>query len=363
MVSSTRFRSYSPPKPESLFERRRRWCMLLQEKDYYPLISEVLALEIPKYPNSTVFLPSSRPTILRECFNILCSASSVLSAAITGTLSTQILHDPALQSEYKKLSDRACVQPSIYIHLLTSPTGTPPTPSQYLLIRSTIQNYISPSPSPNRPAWLVDTVSLPIATYLASADGFRKYLSPSGDVDDISPRRISTLSTLCTGISTLCTSLPASQPLPFAPAECGYARDAHARIAQHRARRSSNYIMNLMEDVCGYLFSKGMLEHKFEWRAWVVYLVFGAEQAGVAEMLVSGLMQVWVEGGGGVNGVPAGLSTASAGRVERGEWDGWKEWVRGNSGLVREMEGQRGKVKRYGLGKEEEVALREALRE
>jgi hypothetical protein len=60
----------------------------------------------------------------------------------------------------------------------------------------------------------------------------------------------------------------------------------------------------------------------------IIYLIFRPTQAAIAEIFCSGLLQVWVENGGGFNAYPAGRSVATARRVSEGEWKEHEGWVR-----------------------------------
>lgn len=120
--------------------------------------------------------------------------------------------------------------------------------------------------------------------------------------------------------------------------------------------------MNLVEDVCAYLYQSGKLSERFTMQPFIIYLIFRPEQAAIAEILCSGLLQVWIEGGG-LNAYPAGRSVASARRVEGGRWRDWEEWARENTGLVGGVRGLRWRVEEDVRDLEEEMGevWREAL--
>lgn len=98
--------------------------------------------------------------------------------------------------------------------------------------------------------------------------------------------------------------------------------------------------------------------------AFIVYLIFRPEQAAIAEIFCSGLLQVWIEGGG-LNAYPAGRSVASARKVGQTQWEAHERWVEENTGLVRNIGVQRERIERdveY-LDREMEEVWREALSE
>tara|TARA_R110002003_G_scaffold296_2_gene18615 strand:+ start:29212 stop:29550 length:339 start_codon:yes stop_codon:yes gene_type:complete len=63
----------------------------------------------------------------------------------------------------------------------------------------------------------------------------------------------------------------------------------------------------------------------------MIYLIFRPAQAAIAEIFCSGLLQVWVENGGGFNAYPAGRSVATARRVSLEKWSAHETWVRQQS--------------------------------
>ena len=307
------------PPPETLDERRRRWVHLLRTQHYEPVIIDLLSEELPKYVNSCVVDPADMVMHTRECALILASASRIFFAAVEGNLVSLMDQDTNLQAEYAFIQQRACHQPSIYIHVLTDDEGNAPTPNQYLIIRNTIQDYRSQEDSGL--AYNIDNITPPLVSLEASTQGYRKYLHTLRT--DRSPGRIAILQRLCTGITLRCSQIPSQSkntPLQHPPAEVGYALHAHQRLAQHRAHRSSNYVMNLVEDICTHLFRTDVLTQHFKMHQYVIYLIFRPSQAAIAEIFCSGLLQCWVDGGGGFNAYPAGRSIASSKRVSVDEW-------------------------------------------
>lgn len=69
----------------TLLDQRKKWANFLRRGHYQPVIAEVLTNELPKYANSNTVLPPKLSSIMRECTNILASASSVFHAAVDGT--------------------------------------------------------------------------------------------------------------------------------------------------------------------------------------------------------------------------------------------------------------------------------------
>jgi hypothetical protein len=316
---------------ETLMEKRLRWSALLQAHEYHTVITQVLAEEMPKYTHSSV-IPTSMTSILRECVLILASAPLIFTAAVDGLLASQFRTSEHLQREYNEIQDRANVQPSIYIHLLADSNGVAPSANQYMLIRDIVLRYISDQKPDPELAHLIDNISPPRVTISSTTQGYRKYLW----TQRLSPRRVATMFRFCAGVEARYAETPEQQrdtPFLHPPGECGYALNSHTRLRQHRHHQSSNYVMNIVEDICTHLHTSGILPTKFFMHQFIIYLIFKPEQVRIAEIFCSGLLQVWVENGGGFNQWPAGLSCASGDRVTRAEWREHERWIREWSGL------------------------------
>ncbi|KAF2789369.1 hypothetical protein K505DRAFT_188822, partial [Melanomma pulvis-pyrius CBS 109.77] len=327
---------------ETLAEKRARWSGLLHAHQYHTVITQVLAEELPKYTRSTV-IPTSLASIMRDCILILASAPLILTAAMDGVLAAQFRTSEVLQREYAEIQSRARIQPSIYVHLLADENGTAPSANQYLQIRDAALKYMGAADADADLAHAIDNVSPPATPLSAARDGYRKYLW----TQSYSPRRAETLRRFCAGICARwreTSPLERDVPLAHPPGECGYALDAPVRLRQHRRRQSSNYVMNLAEDICAYLHAARVFPALFRMHQFVVYLIFRPEQVRVAEIFCSGLLQVWVGNGGGFNHYPAGLSNASAGRVGAEEWAAHERYVRGRGLLGENVREQKERV-------------------
>jgi hypothetical protein len=331
---------------ESLGNRRRRWAQLLHSQHYQPLISEVLEEELPKYEQSTIIDATNRVSHIRDCALILASAPSILAAAVDGNLVSRMLSEPALQTEYATILERAHHQPSIYIHLLTDKYGTAPTPNQYLTIRDLVRDYLAEGKTSEH-AWQLDSITHPTIMKRVSALGHRKYLHTTSVR---SSKRVETLQRFCAGVHRRWLETPVSlrdTPFQYPPGECGYSKDSHIRLAQHRAHQSSNYVMNLVEDICTYLNRTGIFEQHFTMHQFIVYLIFRPGQAAIAEIFCSGLLQVWIENGGGFNAYPAGRSVGTAKRVSGDEWAAHERLVKEESPVVENMRVQQRRAEEW----------------
>jgi hypothetical protein len=311
------------------------------------VITEVLEQEMLKYSNSGFAVPTSLSSIMAECVLILASAPKIFTAAVDGSLLPQYLVDSNLQAEYTEVQERAHIQPSIYIHLLADASGNAPTPNQYMVIRDIVLQYIDPVNSDSELAYQIDCHSFPELTLRSSRQGFRKYLATPANPR--SPQREEAIQRFCDGILQRWQETPESErnlPLTFPPGECGYALNSHKRLGQHRNRQSSNYIMNLVEDVCTCLpkLSLPLVVQHFHLHQFIIYLIFRPSQAEIAEIFCSGLLQVWVDNGGGFNHYPAGRSNASARRVAGEKWRDFENHVRTSTKIIQNVSGQRERV-------------------
>jgi hypothetical protein len=330
---------------ETLTERRIRCANLLRRHHYQPVIDEVLDEELPKYGVSSIINTHDRISHTRECALILASAPLVFAAAVDGSLVRDLLHNTDLQKNYVTIQAQAHSQPSIYIHLLADEYGIAPTPNQYMSIRSMIQEYLAEGPACKH-AFEIDNITSPKVSLISSTQGHRKYLQTKTH----SSKRIETLHRFCAGIQNRYLETPPSlrdTPFQFPPGECGYSKDSHARLAQHRAHNSSNYVMNLVEDICTYLHRSKQFSQHFRMHQFIIYLIFRPSQAAIAEIFCSGLLQVWVENGGGFNAYPAGRSVATARRVSEGEWASHERWVRQMSPVDENMRVQRERAEEW----------------
>ncbi|KAH6867952.1 hypothetical protein BKA58DRAFT_440416 [Alternaria rosae] len=317
--------------------RRARWAHLLRTQDYKPIVSEVLEEELPKYARSTAINVNNRIAYIAECANILASASPVFASAVEGDLVRQMKTDASLQQEYDLIWEAARNQPSIYIHQLADCDGIPPTPNQYLAIRDYVADYIDDS-KVSEYAWQIDTITHPPVTKQKSASGRRKYLETSAC--ERWTKRVKNLKLFCQGVLKRWHETPASlrdTPFRYPPSECGYSARLHERIEEHRTRQSSNSVMNLVEDICTYLHNTGIFKQHFRMHPYVIYLIFRPEQAVIAEIFCSGLLQVWVKIGGGFNAYHAGRSVHSASTVSGEKWASYEQNARLNSPLIANM--------------------------
>lgn len=335
---------------ETLTERRSRWSALLRKGHFQAVIEEVLEQEKGKYPaNSKSINFQDRVALLQESALILASAPSVFTAAVDGDLLSRIKNpqEESLRGDYKMIQQQAERQPSIYIHLLADKNGVAPTANQYLHIGALISEYIAEG-TLSEHAYAVDNIATPHVLEQEWRSGCRKYLRTKKNTRW--QPRVENLKTFCEGIKQRWHDEPESlrdTALRFPPGECGYSEHSHKRLAEHSKRKSSNHIMNLVEDICTYLHKNNTFTQHFVMHQFIIYLIFRPNQAAIAETFCSGLLQVWVDNGGGFNAHPAGISVASAKKVSAEKWEEHERLVRETSPLDSKIEAQREKASQW----------------
>ena len=92
--------------------------------------------------------------------------------------------------------------------------------------------------------------------------------------------------------------------------------------------------MNLVEDVCTYLHRTAAFKQHFQMHQFIIYLTFRPSQAAIAEIFCSGLLQVWIENGGGFDAYPAGRSVVTARKVSTDEWHEHERWAKQTSLVI-----------------------------
>lgn len=94
------------------------------------------------------------------------------------------------------------------------------------------------------------------------------------------------------------------------------------RLACHRAHRSSNFIMNLFEAVCSYLYP-GQLRLQQH----TIFLIFQPIHNSLSEIVASRLSQGTIFNAGGFSFYPPGRSNATVDQYSLAAYQEWKEWA------------------------------------
>ncbi len=284
------------PKPLASYECRQRWSQLIQAKDYQPVIEEVMNQEWPKYVKNHALDAENRLSHISECILILASAPSIFAAAVQGDLVQRMKSDTTLKKEYENIGKRADKQPSISIQLLADENGIAPTPNQYNDIRGLVLEYCVKVS--HEDAWKIDNITGESVSKEESQNGHRKYYQPKKG----KTKENHALKHLFSGMTQRYRETPPElrdTPFKFPPGECCYSENSHLR-------QSSNSALNLVEDICTYLHNEGKLKQHFRMHPFTIYLILQPKEAAIAEIFCSGLLQLWIQNGGGFNYYPAG---------------------------------------------------------
>jgi hypothetical protein len=241
---------------------------------------------------------------------ILCSSSpSILYAALRGDLAKAYCTDRATREDLDKLLYQQGHQAGIYVQLFCDDHGNCPVEQEWELVFGDVGKYGEGSNWQLNLA--MDRIMFPHATNMQKAkNGFRKYAEGKNHHHVRNVIR-TFVKQARNNIRT--KSYPPIQGISFT--EVGYARNVPERLKQHRGHQSSNLLQNLCEAALRKNFGE-----KYKLRQFVVYQVWSAQQAVVAEILWSRLLQSYTYTGTGFNAYPAGRSNASATRVGKETW-------------------------------------------
>ncbi|KAF2187879.1 hypothetical protein K469DRAFT_685249 [Zopfia rhizophila CBS 207.26] len=172
-----------------------------------------------------------------------------------------------------------------------------------------------------RLAGLIDNVTDPKVTVEKTRTGYRKCTWRSKRQE--SSRRVQTLARFCDGIYKRWEKTPKPE------------RNRPLSYPLHRKHQPLNYIMSLVEDNCVVLFRDlKRLNQLFRMHQFVISLIYQQNQAEIAEIFCSGLLQVWIENGGGFKHYPAGLSNLLARNIIHEAWYDSEQYVLAHSPLA-----------------------------
>ncbi|ORY12138.1 hypothetical protein BCR34DRAFT_600886 [Clohesyomyces aquaticus] len=157
--------------------------------------------------------------------------------------------------------------------------------------------------------------------------GHRRYLAKDGYITPAQPSYTQGVYAFAEAVYRRVQSLNLSEEdmkKPFNPAmaEIGYTCNCEGRLREHRSHRCSNRLMNLFEAVCMVLFG-----NRYRIRQFVIYLVWEPDQAAVAEMIFTILVNGFVGQGAGFTFCNPGISVASARKVSVKRWTEFAAWT------------------------------------
>lgn len=159
-----------------------------------------------------------------------------------------------------------------------------------------------------------------LQTYTVSdtklGNGFRKYLC-NAQKKPVGTRVVEFLQLFKNAGDRLDQIPQDKQNVPLAEPfdEAGFTVNLEARIEQHETHVSSNALMNLIDAI-----AIVHLNAVYRFRPHVLYIIPEPFLASIAEVFFTRLAQSMVAGGGGVNGMQAGIQVKSAYDLDTEEW-------------------------------------------
>ncbi|KAF2084363.1 hypothetical protein K490DRAFT_59650 [Saccharata proteae CBS 121410] len=294
-------------------------------KQGYNQLIDVLLRDIVKGCDTLV--GSKTSSVSKICYDILASTeNSVLHAIIDGNLAWDAEHDIATGEALQKLRTQAESQPCIYQRVLVDELNQSPTPAQLFDVIEGLRRYARTG------EWsLAHTVD----TYRPSTEwnetlskaGRRKYLSTTTNAYGApSPARIAELELFCAKLHKRLDAIPRCEwdsPLRFPLVDVGYTCNYEARLAANQSHSSAKFLMNLVEAMCHALFPT----HHYTIIQHPIYLIFEAQQAVMADLLLAQLSHALVGTGGGFAYHPTDLFHASSMSVDDKNYMRYEKWA------------------------------------
>ena len=232
------------------------------------------------------------------------------------------LHDPESRAS-KAVEYLASMgnTPGGYAQWLVDADGKSPSPDEYLEIVQDYRRYAKSQPTgeDNQWAWDVDCGkhSKQIWKRKYAMKGLRCYFEDKkvreGNYERNTAQR-SVFLTWTTNLEARCNSY--DPDTLFRPiVEVGYTENFDERFANHVNGFSSNFIMNLTDNLLDRRWPG-----RFKLFQHVIYLARSYTQAWLGEVLMTQLVRGYIFGGTGFSYHPAGRNCHTAGKVERSHW-------------------------------------------
>lgn len=264
--------------------------------------------------SSTVLRGTKCSFIERTANNILMSMDKrVLHGLVRGNLPILYRNDGIVKQIINRLTPATLVmreteQPTIYINYIVDRHGYGLNAVERTLLIQRLRQYINKVDHDF--ATQVDTyIDISKWSFLQSHRGDRKYL---GDGETEKDRR-DIVERFCSNLQNNTLKLgPHCHLYPFR--EVGYTDNSMVRLEQHRKHNSSNFLMNLIQAICGVEFVS-----KFTLDQYVVARLWEAEQATVGEIIVTRIADGYVDSGVGMSFWSAGRNNTSAWNFSSGD--------------------------------------------
>ncbi|KAK8212640.1 hypothetical protein IWZ01DRAFT_275881 [Phyllosticta capitalensis] len=326
-------RPTSPLHVESIQPRdRTREEYVNALKQGYDQLIELLLRDIARGCDTLV--GSKVPSVSKICYDILTSTeNSILHALLDGNLAWDAEHDSATVEAVQRLRTQAASQPCIYQRVLVDELNQSPSPTELFDVIEALRRYSRTS------EW---ELALSVDTYKnpdkwnenLSRAGRRKYLaSYENPYSTPSEARIAELEMFCQKLHSRLDKTPTnewSEPLRFPLVDVGYTCNYAVRESSNDAHTSAKFLMNLVEAVANSLFpGRGFKAKQFP-----IFLIFEAQQAVMADLVMGALSQALLSTGGGTAYWSTDLLHASAMSVDDKNWMRYEKWAVDHSPYV-----------------------------
>ncbi|KAL0262762.1 hypothetical protein SLS55_001735 [Diplodia seriata] len=277
---------------------------------------------------------SKHASVRKICYDILASTENcVLHALLDGNLAWDAEHDVQTGQALDRLRRQAQHQPCVYQRVLVDELCQSPSPAELFDVIEALRRYARTGEW--ELALTVDQQRQPDRwnENLAKA-GRRKYLAPaSSPYGAPSPARLAELEMFCQRLHARLDRIASAdwqEPLRFPLVDVAYTVNYEARAASNAQHASARgFLMNLVEAVCGALFPG-----RYRARMFPVYLVFEAQQAVMADLVVGQLSHALAATGGGTAYWPTDLLHGSAMGVDDKNWPRYEKWAVDHSPYV-----------------------------
>jgi hypothetical protein len=374
---------------DDIHQNKQAWRDIYVAHGTLGLSREVMKEEIKERLKSKRVFKDKDETWATDSMDhcLMSTDKRVIESVLYGNVALDSKSDRVLQSRLSSIRDQSKLQPGIYYQQLVDEHGRSPSTAELLRMADMMESYVKGcahasvadlSGSPDaRLANLIDNFKQPGEVSLeTSMSGHRKYMCSNKTVDAewIADGQIKKgkgtenqqLQLQSKGIVSQSHILGTdhfikmlrkrlhkitlsehNKPLQFPLCEVGYSIRCVERLKQHASHNSSNYVMDLAEAVLN--ARRADFDCRYTIAQNVIYLIWDASHAEIAEIGWSKLAESNTHNAGGFSHQPAGMSNHSASTVSAREWDTAKAYMIRRSPWVHNLQ--------YRLSKLEEEVL------
>lgn len=333
-----------------------RYLQTLDEEGVTPLTKVIMEESVNTIPGERTQLArmAESPEGLREArrqmaMMLRSMSTALLRAIIQGQVPRLAAWDAGevFDGFWILNEGEECEKPGIYLQSLCDEAGFSPSASQWLEVTDLMIVYISNDKASEELATDVDQIIHPEPRWPRSltAKGLRRYmdwrsyLDKSRNEPDRHHRKM--VQCFVDQLRKRLQNETLHAPMKVPLVDIGFSYRPKQRLRQHRQHESSNYLMNLAEALFKYRYP-GM----FRLLQRIMFKCFRPVQAFMAEIVFTRLAQGYVNGGGGFNHSPAGLSEEIPfDNLTHRDWESLEEQVYASGVLERALQDEEALVK------------------